>query len=385
MKKYLESSKHFKKYTDPESGIMSYVLDSDSLPLTQSFYFTNPSATSDGRYVWFYCAFPPAADAGYGRTLGLFDLESDTVTHFPDTMFLDASPAVDVDDGSVYYCMPSGIWRRSPDPNGKPERISAVPKELRGRGKLLNLATHLSFSPDKARLFLDANVANSFIFGELDIKSGEYIPWCEFDYCMNHAQYNPQKENLILYAEDEWVDIMTSSFYKIRRDAEGRLMRLHLLEKGGEPIYIPPKYIEARHEWWSADGEKLYYVDWIHGTIRYDLRTGEYTEVDPRGTWHAHSSLDDKYLVADENEIDGEKWYRGCPSRVHFYNTETNRAVNIITENPAVFTRQNPSSYHIDPHPQFAVNDSVIIHTSTVIGKPSLTITPTNQLINATK
>ena len=59
----LEGSGHFIKYKDPESGVVSYVLNSNTVPHTQSFYFTNPSATDDGRYAWVYCAFPPSGSS----------------------------------------------------------------------------------------------------------------------------------------------------------------------------------------------------------------------------------------------------------------------------------------------------------------------------------
>ena len=379
-----KKSRHFKEYTDPESGIVSYIFDAPSIPLSQSFYFTNPSATSDGRYIWMYCAFPPAASAAFGRTLGVVDLENDTFTHFPETMFLDASPAVDTETGDVYFCSYTGVYRRSPDPRKRLERVCGLPEELRGKGYVFNLATHLSFSPDKKKLFLDAKVGIGFIFGDIEIESGKYTLWRRFDRCKNHAMFHPERDDLILFAEDEYADIATGEFYKISRDGNGKLKRLWLMEKGGEPVNIPPLYTEARHEWWSADGKSIYYVDWDYGTIRYDLETKKHTVVDPRGTWHAHSSADSRYFVADENEIDGKKWYRGCPSRVHFYNTETKRYVNIVTENPALFTREEPSRYHIDPHPQFVMNDTAVMYTSTVLGKVSLAVTDVAQLLRAT-
>ena len=90
MSKFMErvaQSKHFTKWIDPASGVVSYILTSDMVPHTQSFYFTNRSITNDGRYLWVYCAFPPAGDANYGRSLAVVNLEKDTFTHFPETEF----------------------------------------------------------------------------------------------------------------------------------------------------------------------------------------------------------------------------------------------------------------------------------------------------------
>ena len=55
----LTASAAFRPWTDPESGITSYLLHDRVAPLQQSFYFTNRSFSEDGAYLWFYCAHPP--------------------------------------------------------------------------------------------------------------------------------------------------------------------------------------------------------------------------------------------------------------------------------------------------------------------------------------
>lgn len=381
----LKNSKHFVKYTDPVSGVESFVFENDYVPHTQSFYFTNPSASDGGRYIWMYCAFPPSGNVIYGRSLGLVDLENDTFTHFPDSEFYDATPVVDTKTGDVYFCNHLGLCKRKPDPKGALELISPVPEFLKGKGSLAKLATHPTFSCDKKSLCFDAQVGKTWIIGDINLESGEWTAWHEFDFCKNHAQFNPAKPNLILYAEDEHSDLTDGTMRWIRRDENNKLMRLWTIEKGSEPVYIPPLFIEARHEWWSADGESIYYIDWYNGTIKYDTNTKEHTVVDPRGTWHAHCSADETLFVADENEIDGKKWFRGCKSRVHFYNKNTDKYVNIVTENPALFTRENQCRYHIDPHPQFTMNEKAVMYTTTVTGKVRAAICEVGQLLEKTK
>lgn len=381
----IKRSKYFKKYTDPSSGVDSYVFDSELIPMTQSFYFTNQSADKSGRYIWMYCGFPPAGNSVYGRSLGVIDTENDTFTHYPNTMFHDASPLVDTENGFVYYCDPLGIYRRSPDPKEELELIAPLPAFLKGKGYLETIATHLIFSADRKKLCFDATVGNHFILGDVDIANGNYDIWHEFDYRRNHAQFNPKINDFMMFAEDDWVEVDTGKYHRITYDENGKLARIWIMKKGEEPVYIPPLYTEARHEYWAPDGMGVYYVDWDFGTIKYDLLTKEYTVIDPKATWHSHCDVAEKYIVSDSNEIDGEKWYRGSKSRVHFFNRETGKYVNIITENPALFTREKPSRYHIDPHPQFAINDTKILHTTTVTGKVSAAITNVEQLIEATK
>ena len=50
----LTASAAFRPWTDPESGITSYLLHDRVAPLQQSFYFTNRSFSEDGAYLWFY-------------------------------------------------------------------------------------------------------------------------------------------------------------------------------------------------------------------------------------------------------------------------------------------------------------------------------------------
>src|SRR5210317_1554211 len=89
----------FQPVTHADSGITSYVLKPKVAPVQEAFYFVNESMTSDERYLWFYCAFPPSGSAAAGRSLGVVDFRFGEVRHFPDTQFGEASPYVDVDSG----------------------------------------------------------------------------------------------------------------------------------------------------------------------------------------------------------------------------------------------------------------------------------------------
>lgn len=380
----IKKSKHFIKYTDPQSEVTSYIFDNELIPMTQSFYFTNTSCSANGRYIWMYCGFPPAGNSVFGRSLCVVDTENDTFCHFPNTMFTDASPIVDTDNGDIYYCANEGIYRKSPKPKEMPDLIAPIPRFLCGKGYVETLATHLTFSADKKKLCFDATVGNRFYIGDVDLSTGEYDLWKEFDYRRNHAQFNPTKPNVMMIAEDDWTEVHTGKHHGITYDENGKLARIWIIEKGKEPVYIPPLFTQASHEWWGPDGNSIYYVDCEKGTIKYDLFSKDYSIIDPRGTWHAHCSKSEKFVVADENGIDGMKWYRGCKSRVHFMNRDTKKYVNIITENPSLFTMEKQCKYHIDPHPQFTMNDTAVMHTSTVTGKISAAITEVSELTEKT-
>jgi len=79
-------------------------------------------------------------------------------------------------------------------------------------------------------------------------------------------------------------------------------------------------------------------------------------------------------------------WYRGCAWQVGFYNRESGKEVFIYESLPAFNTKENPSTLHPDPHPQFVCNEKYIICTiNHGDGRMGLSITPVAQLIEMTR
>jgi hypothetical protein len=92
-----DDSDLFTPVTYPKSGVTSYVLKHRVAPVQQGFYFVNDSMSADGRYLWFYCAFPPALR----RTLAVIDFVDQEVRHFPETnaagAYVDPDSGIDTD------------------------------------------------------------------------------------------------------------------------------------------------------------------------------------------------------------------------------------------------------------------------------------------------
>src|SRR4051812_37967167 len=110
----LERSELFERWRDPHSGVVSFLLTHRVAPIQQTFYFVNSGFSNDGRYLWFYCAFPPGGDAYYGRQLAVIDFVEQSVRQFPETQFMDASPFVDGATGEAYWTTGLEIWKRGP-------------------------------------------------------------------------------------------------------------------------------------------------------------------------------------------------------------------------------------------------------------------------------
>ena len=168
-------------------------------------------------------------------------------------------------------------------------------------------------------------------------------------------------------------------------------MRLWLLKSdGSERLYAPLNLERATHEWWSANGDILYYCKYVKRTdglsgnnaiTGINLKTGEHKVYAPVPAWHGFSSLNDEFYVYDENK----QFYRGTASSVGFYNAMTGKQVYIVTQNPPLATSDEPSFYHLDPHPQFVLNDRYVSYTIAVAGQPEVALAPTEQLLKLTQ
>ncbi len=380
--KTIESSRHFKKRCDPGTNAACYVLRTHVAAQQQTFYFVNPSMTDDCRYLWFYCSFPPAMY----RTLGLLDLELDEVRHFPETEFI-AGPLVDLLTGDVLFGGHQGFFVRSPKPSEPLRKICDVPAELSKYGAPSSLGTHLTYSPDKKEIFVDARSGDRFIAGSLEIDSGKFTTWREWDYCRNHAQFNPVDRDLVLMAEDHFIDRAENRFHPIRCNENNEFMRLWTVRRGGGETMHPPLDAQrATHEWWSADGQKIYYCRYTleHGNnavVRLDLAAGRHEVAAPVRAWHAFTSKDESFLVYDENGV----FYRGTPSKVALYDMKTGKNLYIISHQPALAPKDRPSPYHLDPHPQLVGGERYVAFTTSVNGRADVALAPLAPLLDRTR
>ena len=363
----LSESKLFTPIKNPDNGVTIYLLTEKVAPVQQNFYFVNDGMTGDGRFLWFYCAFPPSA----GKSLGLLDLEAQTVRHFPETQFSDASPFVDPISGFVYWGAHESIWCRGPRESETVQRINSLPKDIVRNRSIHRFATHLSRSADGKEFFVDAALGLQWVFGTLPVDGGDFQMWQRFDRNYNHAQFSPTDPNLVLFAEENHPDPITGLSFPI-------VDRMWLIRRGetARPVFSTPTRVT--HEWWDADGKHVWCV-WGNQAWRTDIATQQIEKVEwQQHCWHAHNSRDDKYLVSDLNE----RFYRGCPSTVNFLNRVTGKQIQII-RNPEM-TGLTGTRYHIDPHPRFCGHDRLVVFTTTVRGQVDLAIVKTSDLIERT-
>lgn len=390
-------SRHFTKRIDPVSNQAYYVLSTRVAPIQQGFYFVNSCTSDDGRYFWFYCAFPPVS----GHFLGVVDFLTDEVRWFPETHFEDASPMVDPLTGNVYWGCSQGFFMRTPHPGDKPVKIAPIPAEA-GPGKFGYAATHLTFSPDRSEIFVDIGKGDRSTLGTIRVENGAFTVWyrTERGIPYNHAQFNPVDPDLALCAHEYHSDWFTGETTAPPLTEDGIYPRLHTISRSGVNTMYPPMVQYASHEWWSTDGKKIYYEDGER-VMRTHIATGKQelavdctrfqdTSKVPVAVWHSHCTADERYFTADASYYShgGLAWWRGCPSKVAFYNTVTDKHVDIVTLNPALeelWTPEHPCPYHIDPHPRFVLGDRWIAFTATVAGRVDAAVAEVAPLIEATR
>lgn len=363
-------SKLFIPWIDPASGVTLYLLAQKAAPVQQGFYFVNDGTSSDGRYLWFYCAFPPSE----AKTLGVVDFEKQQVFHFPETQFSAVSPFVDGATGWACWCSHNAIWRRGPDPACTAELVNALPEEVIQNRPISRLATHLTRSANGKEFFVDAGVGLKWIFGTLPADGGDFQLWHEFERHHDHAQFSPADPDLILLAQENHIDPATGLLSPITD-------RLWKLRRGGNPEPVHPRPTVVTHEWWDEGGDHAWCVDCPESVRRVRLADGAVEQVwANKGAWHGHHSPCGKYVLLDR-PADVARLYRGCESTVDFLNRETGRQIRIVT-NPEVRGIVG-ARYHIDPHPRFC-RGGFIVFTVTVRGGVDLALVRTGDLIERT-
>ncbi len=364
----------FTPWKDPVSGVESLILSSRVAPCQQSFYFTHSGFSDDGRYLWFYVAFPPGGDQYTGRQLGVVDLEEEKVRHYPETLFLDASPYVDPGTAEVYWVSGLDVWKRGPRPEDKPVLVNSFPKELANNRRPLRIATHLTPSADGRSFAVDALIGNECFIGDLPLDGTRpFNLWHKADRCYNHAQFSPADPDLMLIAQDGWFDAATGQ----KGDCVDRLW---LIRRGEalRPIYPDSPSNLRGHEWWDADGDHVWYIDYRKGTEKVNIHTGEQTNVWPGGYTHSHSDRTGQYLAGNVNpqHIDINLWW------VAFFNATTGKEIRIVSEVPTLPDVRD--RFHTSPQPHFCLNDQWIVYTTTVFGGVDVALVSVEQLIERT-
>ncbi len=419
--KFIFDTDLFEKYTDPSSGVVSYLLKAGTggWECSQSNYFNAVSMTDDERFIFCFGLNKNFAKND-DRSGMILDLKTRKVYSVPRTRF-HSFPYLDPKEDKLYYGYvhdnktKATFYRRDllTDPS-KDIKLVDLPQSLifsAGDGSpIKRLASHLTLTQDKSKVFLDMRINDDFVYGLLDLGTAAWEEWGRTDVNLTHGQLNPVRDDIALMAVDSYTKLSTGEKVDIELDKDGLLPRLQLVKRGGfretlkpdmtrqeknqdgTPMY-PGGY--ASHETWDVTGE---YVYWCSGgaCIRNLENRDDFKKYDSSNgaSWASHcifsKGLD--YITYDDQSLD---FYRGCRWKVAFYNVSKRKMVYIYTLLPALVSREEYNgnstvkttmdTLHPDPHPQFVCNDKYIICTAQAPDKTlRLSITPVDQLITLT-
>ena len=385
----------FSVWDNPVSGVDSYVLTRRISPIQQSFYFTSPSVSAEGRYYMFYAADPPTV----GHTLGCVDFLTGEVYHIPGTQFRSCVPYMDLVNNTLYWSSGVNVWKRGLGQGDVAERVSVIPASITRGYPISSVATHFTQSADHHYLNMDFRAGNEWQVGRISLDEGDVELWQSFPRAYKHSQFSPTDPDLMLIAQDFYQDYETGISY-------GYSNRLWTIRKGepAQPVFsradalAPTEIVMVNahtgfhsyesdprstlgHEWWSADGQYIWYVHYGRGVgrVKLDTLTPELLWALPRVT-HAHADSSGQYLVADnipEDDPDDQ--------RIIFFNRKTGKTVNIVSALPDMAPWPDEyRKYHVHPHPHFCAHDALICYTTTVTGRPDVAFVKVDTLIEAT-
>ena len=394
------TSKLFETRVDPESGVVSYALVyGEPDDNRQSLYFITKSMTEDGRFLLFNYTKGNEKKGRTPKMMMLADLLEDRVKPLAaedskdvskietGTPFV-GSPFIECKENYVVYGVPKkgAFYRRDLANPAKEIKLCDVSKDLMGIGKVKRFYTHLTLTRYRTKAFLDVAADGPdgkprYVQGLIDLATGEFDKWGETDFCCNHGQINPARDDLAMCAWEACWEEDGKEYQK----KTGWYPRMWLMKKGWREMVPAKDRNFASHEIWDDDGKGFSWCgrpgDYVY---HHDLETGRQERwCGISGARHNSVSPDKKYVVCDDAP---EKWWRGCKWRVAFWNRETGKYVWLYSTRPALMPREKQSKMHPDPHPHFVMNAKYVVCTANnADGHMDLYVTPVAPMIEMTR
>jgi len=372
-----ETSRLFTRWKNPSNGVESLVLTERLAPVQQSFYFTNPSLTEDGRFLWVTCQYPPPGGKHAVSVTGIVDFEKDEMRVYHEVQQTAGRPLLDLVTGDIYWAQDLDIWKRGPHAGDKAVRINRFPREL-AVGRMERIATHFTYSADRKSLNIDARFikpdgSQVVYIGDMPLDGSPFRLWQKVEGIFyDHGLFSPTNPDEQMFAWEYWQD--HAPF-----DHDKPYHRLWFIRRGekARPILQQP-VSHSGHEWWDPDGKNIWYVHYGVGIKKVDVSTGVETMKWPGVLSHGHSDQTGRYLVADmmaDPVI--------CDCHVAFHDTVTGKEVEIVNRPP--LAAELTQCTHLHPHPQFCCGDKYICHTTTVYDRVDIALVPTRDLIERSR
>lgn len=366
----LDKHPYFSKYTDPNSGVVSYILTETISELQQHFYFSSSSVTSDGKYLWIRCSNPPS----WFQTLAVVSLDADKpfIRHFPQAGIFGGGTAITPEQDGVYFPNDKCIYKV--DTEGNVTKIFELDPEFVNYREVTRVSNHCTVSCDGKYMMLDCQVGGKWYAILAEFETGKMKILNNFGRHYNHAQFCPTRPDLFLIDQDWWRDYQTGEYFCI----DNRIWLMNIDGTRFEPLIPNMFYMrdgtEICHDFWSDDGY-LCWSEYNSGSYECDIDTREITHVWKRPVCHSHASPDRKFWVGDNTPY---TWHEK-PCVTLFYDRESGKEIEIFSSLPEPKVARG--RYHLDPHPQFVCDGKYVVSTTTVTDDiAAVAITPVDEL-----
>lgn len=361
----------FTAWTDPKSGVISYVLTERVAPVQKAAYYTAPGISVDGQWLWFRAVFPPHPRA---RFLAAVHLDpSDPQIRLFHECHLGANPHVVSPGDTLYVPIRDGIYRFHVD--GQMDEVFRLPSDVVRNRTIFRLCTTLTISADGRWFLLDSHIGDEYLIALVDVQTGEYRPLKTLNRNYHHAMFSPVDPQLFMMGQGPGYDPMTG----VKTHIEQRMWIMDIDQTRFEPVQHDLWFNHncmSCHEWWAPDGNVLW-CDYDEGVYYADLETRERTLIWPHGMIHADCNSDATLFCGDMNPY---KWTREKPCGVFFYDRTNQREVAIASGLPEPpLPRVDRRAYHLDPHPHFSPDDKAVMYTTSALGKVDVAVTPVQQ------
>ncbi len=362
----------FTPWTDPASGVESFILTRRAAPFQKILYYTAPGLSHDGRHLWFYAGWPPS------RRFAPACLNTET-NHLRTFHTDPANPRITPAGDAAYVRIHDGIFLQPFD--GDPQPIARLPQDLIANRHIFSLVTTITVSADGRYILLDSHIGNRWLISILEIETGVITPLRWFHHCHHHAMFSPTDPDLFMLGQGPWHDPITGE----KGNIDVRMWVMDIHGKRYEPVQ-PDLWFNHNcmscHEWWTPDG-LVAWCDYDQGIYETDVRL-PFTErtrtlVWPRPAIHADCNADRTQFVGDYHPYE---WTSENPCAVWFFDRRSGREIPIASALPeAPIPPADRRSYHFDPHPHFTPCGRFIMYTTTALGTLDVAITPVEGIL----
>ncbi len=371
LRERLAAHPYFTAWTDPMSGVESFVLTHRVAPMHKGWYYANPSVSADQRWFWFRAAFPPSRS--WFQAVVCLDPDAPSA-HLLHGSHCGSGNALLTPEGDrAYVPVEDGIHLMGP--GVETETVWRFPREHIGTRQFRGLCTTLTASADGRFWLLDSRVGDRWLIGLVERATGEYRLLRAFNRSHHHAMFSPTDPRLFMVSHGPGNHETTGD----RFDMNVRMWLMDTELTRYEPV-LPDLWFGqnswACHEWWMADG-RIAWCDYEAGVHECDP-VGVYERrrrlVWPRKLIHAHADPAGRYYAGDH---DPYKWSDERPCQVWFFDRQSGLDIAVASAMPT--PRVEPGdrrAWHLDPHCHFTPDGQGFVWTTTVLGPCDVAITP---------